>query len=1145
MANRQAIQDKLRELGEATHRADPTAFLVEPRVIRRLIREHFTFPFVFSRVPHSRVYVATYDELSQQVHPDELGLSNVRQMPPNAILIQEPSERQLEKLSDEELRLRTWRLLFHGKVDRAISKAMRDGRLSAAEVRRRIDELGQVSFDEIHTVLRREYLLLDPESSQLAWQEFAAVYFEFLFFAPRSVETWFPSLRDRELSNPLPEINAEILFAESRLVGSAKPAGMIDAEAEDAEAETLETIAVVKPARRKCKRLLRLADRASVNGNNVRAAICATRAAAFSTSENVESVRQLAIAEIDQLIERLRDALNFGDIDAAHWKAALTRILPHALKGYWNHDRKLLYDLQKVCSDHERLTYKVDLVKWAVSRGKRPIKRPLPNQREVMMSKHLRTAAGRLPFIHLSGLHREQLSTLLRSAAASAEKQMRQRMRPVLRDTLASVGFKPRNVPEQVAFDKIAEQGLDCIADRGYLTMGYLRDAISRNNLKLPDVSSIRQIIGGDRLLKADDELDVALDGVYHRGEFYLRWLQVVSSLGFGTDRGRFLTKYIAIPFGGAFLIVEGVKYLLSHLVAHQEYLTTTMTKAGEIRLAAKSVSGHSLPTTMSGWLSFMSPVLMLGFFLMAMIHVPRYREAAASVMRKAHKGLRWLLIDLPVRIFQIENIRRFLRSRFFRLLSRWLITPAALATLACYIMPWLIGVPPPNVFYVAATFALLSLFVNSRLGRDVEELTFEWFALRWYQLRAHVLVALFEWVWEAFEKLLELVERFLYAIDEWLRFRSGESAVVLGFKAVLGVVWSLIDFIIRFCVNLLIEPQVNPIKHFPVVTVSHKLLLPTVPAILGPVLNPLVGAETATAVAVLIATVIPGIFGFLVWELKENWRLYEANHSDKLKPVAVGSHGETMLKLLKPGFHSGTLPKLYHKLRRLDRKNASFRRSVRRQALYEQLHHCEEAIEHHVDRELFAYLRLTEEWKNETLRVHHVEATSNSISISLAWDAKPDEYLRLVFQEQSGWLVAGVQDPGWAKDLAGPQRDSFLAALFGFYKVGAVDMSREQIQYSLGRPDLAYDIADAGLKVWPDGTFREEFTYDLDAKPLLTPSPPGPALPSIKSNDLLLSQSTLRWRRWIDFWSSANGSRDLEQLLDGRVLVAELEDRD
>ena len=69
--------------------------------------------------------------------------------------------------------------------------------------------------------------------------------------------------------------------------------------------------------------------------------------------------------------------------------------------------------------------------------------------------------------------------------------------------------------PEEVAFDKLTEEALDCIAERGYLTMGYLRDAISRNDLKLPDLTDPKDLIRGDHLLRSDDRLDVALDGVY------------------------------------------------------------------------------------------------------------------------------------------------------------------------------------------------------------------------------------------------------------------------------------------------------------------------------------------------------------------------------------------------------------------------------------------------------------------------------------------------------------------------------------------------------------------------------------------------------------------------------------------------------
>ena len=44
------------------------------------------------------------------------------------------------------------------------------------------------------------------------------------------------------------------------------------------------------------------------------------------------------------------------------------------------------------------------------------------------------------------------------------------------------------------------------------------------------------------------------LDGVYRRGEFYLRWMQRISSLGFGTRIGRFLTRFAVVPFGGSYV---------------------------------------------------------------------------------------------------------------------------------------------------------------------------------------------------------------------------------------------------------------------------------------------------------------------------------------------------------------------------------------------------------------------------------------------------------------------------------------------------------------------------------------------------------------------------------------------------------------
>ena len=159
-----------------------------------------------------------------------------------------------------------------------------------------------------------------------------------------------------------------------------------------------------------------------------------------------------------------------------------------------------------------------------------------------------------------------------------------------------------------------------------------------------------------------------------------------------------------------------------------------------------------------------------------------------------------------------------------------------------------------------------------------------------------------------------------------------------------LSLIWFGITYVVRFAVNLLIEPQINPIKHFPVVTVSHKLVLAMVVPPLGAWRLELTMDKAALArtVALAIGFCIPGIFGFLVWELKENWKMYRANQSPTLDAEMVGSHGETVLRLLRPGFHSGTLPKLYAKLRRAKG------RKLRKQK--EALHDVAECVRHFVE---------------------------------------------------------------------------------------------------------------------------------------------------------------------------------------------------
>src|SRR4051812_29687082 len=144
---------------------------------------------------------------------------------------------------------------------------------------------------------------------------------------------------------------------------------------------------------------------------------------------------------------------------------------------------------------------------------------------------------------------RDRFNRLLAGAVHRAEGHLRDRLRPEIGRTLEETGFAARDLPERVALQKLNEELLDRVVETGFLAMGHLRDALSRNNRKLPDLGGPAEFLAGDRLLRADRRLGTVLDGVYRRGEVYLRALQRLSALAFGTGPGRLLTRYIALPY--------------------------------------------------------------------------------------------------------------------------------------------------------------------------------------------------------------------------------------------------------------------------------------------------------------------------------------------------------------------------------------------------------------------------------------------------------------------------------------------------------------------------------------------------------------------------------------------------------------------
>jgi len=168
--------------------------LVDPRVLRRVIKRHRRLPGIGLDVPHAFSYAIGRAALLDIVEADELGRS-ASAIPEDVILL--PREGDEAKGGAVALR-RRWRGTFHARVHLALERKLQAGELTMAAIRERIHRLGQCEFDEARTSLRQSRHLVDPRDDRETWAEFAATYVELRTFAPAVVTRMFPTLGDLE-----------------------------------------------------------------------------------------------------------------------------------------------------------------------------------------------------------------------------------------------------------------------------------------------------------------------------------------------------------------------------------------------------------------------------------------------------------------------------------------------------------------------------------------------------------------------------------------------------------------------------------------------------------------------------------------------------------------------------------------------------------------------------------------------------------------------------------------------------------------------------------------------------------------------------------------------------------------------------------
>jgi hypothetical protein len=658
------------------------------------------------------------------------------------------------------------------------------------------------------------------------------------------------------------------------------------------------------------------------------------------------------------------------------------------------------------------------------------------------------------------------------------------------------------------------------------LSIGNLRDALSHNDLKMDDLSA-RQLRDGDQLLRADRALSRSLDGVYQRGEAYLRALQKISSVFFGTPVGRVISKFIVLPALGAYAGLEGAQHIV-----------------GPIAKYGLGFEEPHIATPVS--------IATLAVFLFLVLHVPPFRRGVAIGLRSWWFVMRAVLWRAPRAVLRLPIVQRVRAS----VVGRWLIRPAIPAAIAYLVVPGSVA-----LVTAACVFAASGFVINSRLGRRVGEDVSDWLVQSTRNVARRVVPNIVRLVLDAFSQMIEQLDRGIYRVDQWLRFKQGQSAATLVIKGVLGTVWFFVTYVLRLYISLFVEPVINPIKHFPTVTVAAKLTLPFSATLIHNLGAALGGSTLAEAFATFTVFVIPGLAGFLVWELKENWKLYRASRPASLSPVAIGHHGETMGRLLRPGIHSGTIPKLYAKLRR-----AAWKRDEQAVAKHkEALHHVEEAVEKFADRELVSIL-VEAPFGARDIRVHAVDVASNRVRVELVCPSAGPGVLAIGFDEQSGWLVAGIRERGWLAALAPRPRAIFDLALGGFYRLAGVELVREQLEAVIDLPSATlrvaarpgeagaidtdataattYDIADDGIVVWPGGDYASEVVFDLNSRtlaPHVRGREPTVPLPSFAGKHAVFGREAIAWTRWDHAWERVAAGEEPPSVVAGPSLIGHL----
>ena len=1148
--------------------------------------------------------VVSRQDLWRKVEPEELAVSPTRLLPDTVLLLLKPGEDETKLLespglvrqaqtpgviTEEQERLEKKRAETLGKLTRRlvmarVEQVLVEGGWDSEAAGEFAETIPSCEMDEIRQVLARDGRCRPDAPAERVLLEFLPWFGMLSSLEPERMGACFPGLAPQTAKSL-----GEKLESKTRL-------GLIVRESLDLDYPFHPGGAAAdEEADPYLEKHRRLAEEAESQGQWVTAALEQVRESRLCVGKRSENALARARANLRLLVESVAPPLGLDNEEAESFLTALDPVLDKAEQGESGEESAFLRNLQSMSDGLANKAYALDVVEYAISLGVRPWKRQLHYLGLVQVSGRLKTLLGLLPVMRVSDNSRVILQRLLGKSSLHAENQVRRLFHPLIDSALDDVGLQPDNPLERVARRKIIQELIDRILEQGHITFYDLRDALSRNHLKMQDIRDPAEWLQGDPLLRLDRRLAAPLDGIYRPCPVYSRILERITSLGFGTGLGRWLVSKVIIPYGLAALLVVMVHALWEHFGGGgKQAVTATGDAAQAVAEAVQenqtqglqetatkvALSVHSKPPPSVLTPANLVALGLLGTVFLLFTNHPALRWLVWRVLNALGDAIHWLVHDLPE---ILPSHPLFLYGVRWPLSVLWhaVIKPLGMVLILLKVFGVEVDWTSPILFggWLLATVALLS-----RQARMTEE----WFVgvLReiLMALRSGVLGRALGVLNELFRAVTRWFDLQMANVENILRVRQRDNAGQLGGRALLSLLWFPLGWLGRFTFVVLIEPMLHPLKlpiSFLAAKVIYPFLYPFTTDVAIPALTPMMGALTAGLVMGVIVFLLPNAFGFFFWEFRENRGLYEANRPERPAPDGAGPHGETMAVLLEPGLHGGVLPALFTKLRNASLPASEGGTRAAQRACERKLDLLREALGRFFRRNFLDVLGVTPAW-GQTLCPEHESPKSMLLPLALDPSAAPAprqwwrpfelesvnlavnrveatfrpakgsglvsgkggvaDPLRIYVAYMENHLQAWIDRPAWMDELTDDKRHALAWSLAWIYRAAGIEVARETLdllappgttQTRLDEDRVIFTVAE-NLRVTYRLTDQGRAWHRVpEHAPFQgAPGTPEEVRPAWRA---LFGEMPFTWSLFVDRWTAGANGQDFGQVrLDG-----------